>query len=46
MPDDDPDEEPRVRDLGTLLHSGGAAVQVHLVVGAGHMVTAKVSQTG
>ena len=44
VPDDDPDEEPVVRDLGTLLHSGGAQVQVHLVVGTGHGGHVEVSQ--
>ena len=44
MPDDDPDEEPVVRDLGALLHSGGTQVQVHLVVGAGHGGHVEVSQ--
>ena len=44
MPDDDPDEELVVRDLGALLHSGGTQVQVHLVVGAGHGGHVEVSQ--
>lgn len=44
VPDDDADEEPVVRHLGALLHSGGAQVQVHLVVGTGHGGHVKVSQ--
>lgn len=44
MPDDDADEEPVVRDLCALFHSGSAQVQMHLVVGAGHSSYVKVTQ--
>lgn len=36
MPDDGADEEPVVGHFQAFLHFGGAQVQVHLVVGAGH----------
>lgn len=36
MADDGADEEAVVRHFRALLHFGGAQVQVHLVVGAGH----------
>ena len=36
MPDDGADEESVVCHLRAFFHFGGAQVQVHLVVGAGH----------
>lgn len=42
MADDGADEEAVVGDLCSLLDTGGAPVQVHLVVGTGHSVQVKV----
>ena len=41
--DDGSDEEAVIGDLGTFLHTGGAQVQVHFVVGTGHGCQVKVT---